>query len=325
MNRTMKIAIAVIVAIALIGSGVTFYHYNHTVPAKKGVMITVSSGYNGTAPLNRIVSLDPAATATIYALGAYSSLVGGTAYDAYPPNSNLPNVTDYPSMDLEQIFNLTPQAVIAFSDYNNSQINSLLSAGIDYIYLNSGAGSTFSTIEKQNTLLGKITGKETNASKINTWMNESLSAINSTAANASANGEITGFYYLSNYGGIYTAGNNTFVNQYFQYAHVKNIAAPYLNGFYTIASSAVLNASPQMILMDQYVNTSTLSLPPFNTSRAYQNNMTFVVPNEDLFSQPNFRDIYAVQWVLYKAYNVTANIPQFPINLKYSPDPITLG
>lgn len=324
MNSTMKIAVSLVIALAVIGSGVTIYHFEN--PAKKkGVMITVQSGYNGTKPLDRIVSLDSAATATIYALGAYSTLVGGTIYDSYPPNDHLPNVTDYPSMDLEQIFNLSPQAVIAFSNYNNSQITALLDAGINYIFLNSDAGSNFSLIEKQNTLLGQITGYQSNATKINNWMNESLSSINSTAANASAGGEITGFYYLSSYGGIYTAGNNTFVNQYFQYAHVKNVAAQYLSGFYTISASTVLNASPQLILLNPYVNSSSMNSPPFNTSRAVQNNMTFTVPSDNLFSQPNFRDIFAIQWVLFKAYNVTAKIPAFPVTLKYNPDPITMS
>lgn len=324
METTFKTAIALVIAIALIGSGIAIYHYDN--PAKKkGVIITVNSGYNGTKPLDRIVSLDSAATATIYALGAYSTLVGGTVYDSYPPNSHLPNVTDYPSMDLEEIYNLSPQAVIAFANYSGSQISDLLNAGIDYIFLNSDAGSNFSVIEKQNTLLGQITGTQSNASKLNTWMNDSLASINTTAAKASAGGEITGFYYLSSYGGIWTAGNNSFVNQYFQYAHVKNIAAPYLNGFYSISSSAVLNASPQLLLLNPYVNMSSLNSPPFNTSRAVQDNMTFTIPSDNLFSQPNFRDVYAVQWVLYKAYNVTANLPQFPLSLKYNPDPITLG
>ena len=324
MNKTVKAAIALVIVIAVVGSGITVYHYDFSAK-QKGTIITVSSGYNSTKPLDRIVSLDSAATATIYALGAYSKLVGGTIYDSYPPNDHLPNITDYPSMNLEEIYNLSPQAVIAFANYSGSQISELLNAGIDYIFLNSDAGSNFSLIEKQNTLLGKITGTEGNASKINNWMNESLNSINSTAARASSSGEITGFYYLSSYGGIWTAGNNSFVNQYFQYAHVKNIAAPYLSGFYTISSASVLNASPQLILLNPYVNVSSLNAPPFNTSKAVEDNMTYTIPSDNLFSQPNFRDVYAVQWVLYKAYNVTASIPPFPINLKYNPDPITMG
>ncbi len=323
MNSTLKLLTAVVLAITVIGSGVTIFHYDYS-GKNKGVIINVNTGYNGTKPLTRIVSLDPSATATIYALGAFSSLVGGTVYDSYPPGEHLPNVTDFPSMDLEEIFNLTPQAVIAFSNYNSSQISALLNAGIDYIFLGSDSGSNFSTIEKQNTLLGEITGHQGNASKINAWMNQSLSAISATAKSASTNGEISGFYYLSSYGGIYTAGNNTFVNQFFQYAHVRNIAAPFDSGFYTISSAEVLNASPQLLLLDPYVNMSTLNAPPFNTSSAVRDNMTFTV-NDNLFSEANFRDVYAVQWVLYKAYNVTASIPQFPIALKYSPDPLTLG
>lgn len=324
MDKQAKILISLVVAILIIGSGVSVYHLE-TTKKIEGSIITVSSGFNQTTPLTRIVSLDPAATATIYALGAYSTLVGGTAYDSYPPNGTLPNVTDYPAMDLEEIFNLTPQAVISFDNYSGSQISQLLNAGIDYIFLNSDAGSNFSLIEKQNTLLGKITGYSNNASKMNQWMNQSLSVLNSTAATAASSGELSGMYYLSSYGGIYTAGNNTFINQFFQYAHVKNIASPYFSGFYTIASGDVANGTPQVLYLNPYVNYTSLSIPPFNDTPAVKDNMTFTIPSDSLFDQPNFRDIYAIQWLIYVTYNVTANIPQFPISLKYNPDPLNIG
>lgn len=324
MNNHAKILISIVVAIVIIGSGVTLYHFESP-GSTKGVMITVESGYNQSVPLKSIVSLDPSATAALYAIGAYSTLVGGNIYDSYPPNSSLPNITDYPSMDLEAIYNLSPQAVISFANYSGSQISDLLNAGIDYIFLSSDSGSNFSTIEKQNTLLGKITGYSQNASKLNNWMNQSLSVLNSTAASASSSGEMSGMYYLSSYGGIYTAGNNTFINQYFKYAHIKNIASPYYSGFYTIASGNIINASPEVMFLNPYVNYTSLKLPPFNGTPAVQNNMTFTIPSDSLFDEANFRDIYAIQWMIYVTYNVTVQLPAFPIHLEYNPDPLTIG
>ena len=46
--------------------------------------------------MRKIVSLDPAATATLYALGAFKYLVGGNCFDTYPPNENLTNVQNMP-------------------------------------------------------------------------------------------------------------------------------------------------------------------------------------------------------------------------------------
>ncbi len=326
MKDATKITVAVLIAVVVIGSAAAIYHFN-PIGKQKGTVITVSTGYNSTIPLDRIVSLDPAATATLYAIGAYSSLVGGNAYDSYPPNStnNLPNVSDYPSMDLEAIYNLSPQAVISFSNYSGGQISDLLNAGISYIFLNSGSGSNFNQVEKQNTLLGKITGRLNNASKLNTWMNESLSALNSSAASASSSGEMSGMYYMSSYGGFWTTGNNTFINQYFQYAHIRNIASPFQSGFYTISSGEILNASPNILFLNNYVNDSSLSIPPFNDTPAVKDNRTFTIPSNSIFDEPNFRDIYAIQWLIYMAYNKTVQLPAFPIELQYPPDPIVIG
>ena len=52
------------------------------------------------SPTNPIIPLmeTTAATATLYALGAFKYLVGGNCFDTYPPNENLTNVTDYPTI-----------------------------------------------------------------------------------------------------------------------------------------------------------------------------------------------------------------------------------
>ncbi len=326
MKDATKITLAVLMVVVVIGSAAAIYHID-PLSKQKGTVITVNTGYNSTKPLNRIVSLDPAATATLYAIGAYSSLVGGNAYDSYPPNStsNLPNVTDYPSMDLEAIYNLSPQAVISFSNYSGGQISDLLNAGISYIFLNSGSGSNFNQMESQNTLLGKITGHSSNASKLNTWMNESLSALNSSAASAASSGEMSGMYYMDSYGGFWTTGNNTFINQYFQYAHIRNIASPFHSGFYTISPGKIINASPDILFLNQYVNYSSLTIPPFNDTQAVKDNRTFTIPSNTIFDEPNFRDVYAIQWLIYVTYNVTVKLPAFPIELQYPPDPIIIG
>lgn len=321
MDQRNKAVVSVIIVAIVVGSGLLVYEHQAGAGTSRGQVITVSSGYNLSRPLSRIVSLDPAATATIYAIGGFNKLVGGNSYDAYPPN-NLTNVTDYPRMNMAQIFNLSPQAVIAFSDYPQSQVSQLLNNSIDYIFLNAGANSTLTSVEKQNTLLGQITGETGNASRLNTWMNTSMEKLNETSYNASqSQGVKKGFYYLSSGGGIWTAGNTTFINEDFTYAHISNIASNYSNTYYPINPEEISNEPPQVIFLDPYVNASYLNKAPFSNTPAVKDNMTFTIPSDSIFSEPNFRDIYAIQWMIYSAYNVTVNLPRFPFNLKYSPNP----
>ena len=321
MNRTMKIALSVVIAIIIVGGGYGIYH---EATKGRGQIINISTGYNLTAPLSRIVSLDPAATATIYTIGAFKTLVGGNSYDEFPPNETLPNVTDYPSMDISQILNLSPQAVISFTAYNQTQVDELLNAGVDYIFLSAGSGTNISVVEKQDTLLGEITGQEKNASILNSWINESISNLSTQSKQymeQQYNGtEPVGFYYLSSSGGIWTTGNDTFQNSYFQYAHIKNLAAPFFKGFNTISSGEVANDNPQVVFLNYYVNESAMAQPPFSGSSAYKNHEYFTVPNVGIFDEPNYRDVFAIQWMIEKFYGEKPSIPNFPFDLQYNPN-----
>lgn len=325
MRSDIKVIITVIVVAILALSGFSYYLAGGH-QQKKGQIITVSTGDNLTHSLTRIVSLDPAATSTLYALGAYKDLVAGNVYDSYPPNQTLPVVGTYPSMNLEQIFNLSPQAVISFdSSYKQAQISKLLNASIDYIFLNAGAGSGLNSIERQNTLLGQITGTEKNATLLNMWMNQSLGAISNATSSINSTSEMSAFYYLSASGGIYSTGNGTFFNDFFNYARLNNVANFVTGGFVKISPEIIANNSPQVIFLDQYVNSSALTQYPFNDSKAVKDGKVYTLPNENIFTEPDFRNIYAISWMVQKAYGINVTLPSFPIKLKYGPDPLSTG
>ena len=149
-----KIAVLIVIA-GVIVAGVAYLAINSS--HSTGRVLNVNSNVSG-MHMTRIVSLDPAATATLYALGAFKYLVGGNCFDTYPPNESLPNVTDYPTMSVQQIVNLSPDAVISFTNYSQSQVNQLTSVGINYIFLSSGTGTSMSLIENQTIFLGMLTG-----------------------------------------------------------------------------------------------------------------------------------------------------------------------
>ncbi len=314
---------AILIALVLVGGTAAYIlaqRGSFATPADNGsghnITVTDSLGrtftFNGT--LTRIVSDDPAATATLYSLGALKDVVGGNVFDSYPPNDTLPNVANSYGINYEELLNLSAQALLFYGSTLSKQalyVNNTL--GIPVLLDNP---SNFTQIESFTTMLGILTGTQKNASMINTWMNSSLDTIKNATSGITTYAPV--FYYLSNYGGYWTAGNGTFINQIFQYAHLRNIATG--NGYYPISGEIIVNDSPQMIFLDQYVNYSAVTVEPFSSTPAYMNNRIVSVFNDNFFDQPDFRIIYALYWTVTSVYpSMFIHLPAFPITLNYPP------
>jgi len=94
------------------------------------VMMLATTG--STAPAQRIVSLIPAVTEMLFAIGDGQRIVGVTNYDRYPPEvSRLVRVGGLLDPDVERILSLRPDLVVLY----NTQVElkqRLDRAGIDY-------------------------------------------------------------------------------------------------------------------------------------------------------------------------------------------------
>ncbi len=322
---------AIVIALLVVASGLTaFAVYNinnisgsgtHQPPssATKLIKVTDSAGrtFYFLNPVTRIVSLDPSSTATLYGIGAFKYLVGGNEFDSYPPNESLPNVGNSYSVDYEELVSLQPQVVLGYGatlPSYGAYINNTL--GIPFILDNP---NSFTQIESETLMLGNLTGCYSNASLVVNWMQQSLSYLGNSTSNISPSEEQTVFYFLDNYGGDWTAGNNTFFQSYFDVAHLKNIAEQ--DGYYTINPEIIANSSPDIILLDQYVPISAVDTAPFNETNAYYSNQVYTIFNDNFFQQPDFRVVYAVAWLIEETSNplILHGLPLFPINLPYPP------
>lgn len=270
--------------------------------------------FSFSGPVTRIVSIDPAATATLYALGAYRDIVGGNSLDSYPPNSTIPSVGNSYGINYEEVVSLNASVVLFYGanmTKDTSYINDTL-----HIPVLVDNPSSFRQIESFTHMLGVLTGTVKNASLINGWMNKSLNAIRQGTSKITQNDSV--FYYLSNYGGYWTAGKNTFFDSIFNLTHLTNIATG--NGYYTMSGEDITVAAPQIILLDQYVNYSAVTQEPFSSTPAYQNNRIYSVFNDNFFDQPDFRVVYAAYWVATVVYpSSLITMPAFPLTLQYPP------
>ena len=277
-------------------------------------------------PLSRIVSLIPSVTSTLYALHAYGDLVGVDQYSIYPvPTKNVTvfNI-EVGSIPIEPIANLTPDAVITtIGGFTQQDINQVVNVlGIPYIVINPG---NISQIEAQNVILGSLTGNSNNASIINDWMNVNLENLQKDLQNITAQKEYSVFYDLgAGSGGLYTAGPGTFIQSIFNRDHLVNIVN--ISGYPDVPLSYVYNATPDYVLLDQYVSVANLntSLPNL---QAVKNGSYFTVANDTFFDEPNFRTIYTIFWLGAHFYPENVNMSSIVdfntftgLGLKQSPE-----
>ena len=109
------------------------------------------------APPLRIVSLDPAANAMLFAAGAGSQLVGTIEYSGQPASEmKLPKIGSADAIDLERLIGLRPDVVVVWPDGNNpAQIATIERLGIS-VYRQEAI--TLDSIPASLRRLGRLTG-----------------------------------------------------------------------------------------------------------------------------------------------------------------------
>jgi iron complex transport system substrate-binding protein len=133
----------------------------------------------------RIVSLTPATTEILFALGASDRVVATTDFDDYPPEAvALPDVATYSSVDVEKIVGLEPDLVIAGGNNFNpaeavEQLRSISSRRIPVlvVYAEDVAG-VLADIE----LVGTAIGEEEAAVRMTDAMRSQIEAVASATA-----------------------------------------------------------------------------------------------------------------------------------------------
>jgi iron complex transport system substrate-binding protein len=130
----------------------------------------------GGANPERIVSLAPSITETLFAIGAGEKLVGVTVYCDYPPQATkIPKIGGLTNIDIEKIIALKPDIVIGTKDGNPIEVfDRLRKLGID---VETFQPKAFQEICDTIAELGRLTGKEREARALCAEMNKKLKEI----------------------------------------------------------------------------------------------------------------------------------------------------
>lgn len=206
---------------------------------------TVTDAYGRTVAVpthpQRIVSISPAVTEILFALGAGNLQVGRTDFCNYPSQaSDIPSIGGISNLNIESIVALQPDLVISGSMVPKECIDQLDRMGIPLVCV--PETQRFEGLYENITTIGRLAGKAEKADSL-------CQALRHEVASAAASNNGATIYYVVGYGaaGNYTACGNTFINDILTLAGTKNIAAEAEGWSYSL--EMLMQQDPDYILI----------------------------------------------------------------------------
>lgn len=193
----------------------------------------------------KIVSLTPATTEILFAIGAGPRVVATTDFDDYPPEATaLPDVASFSAIDIEKIVDLGADFVVAGGNGFNppDQLAKLRSLGIPVlvVYARDVAG-----VLRDIELVGRAVGREPQARDLTASMRAGFDQISAAAA---ALAKPRTFYEIDATGAIYGPADESFLTEMIILAGGDPVTTGDPNKF-DISLEKLVAADPEVIVL----------------------------------------------------------------------------
>ena len=216
----------------------------------------------------RVVSLSPAVTEIMFALGVGDLLVGRTDFCTYPAEVNqIPSIGGISNLNIESILACQPDLVISGSMVGKKATDQMDQMGTPMVCVIEKP--RFDALYDNIAAIGKLVGKEREADSLNALLRDCVIALGTDTLAQSRNNAITPkVYYVVGYGpaGNFTAGGNTFINDIIRMAGGRNIAEEVSGWSYSL--EALMKEDPDYIIVRREDSAAFCSMKPYNTLRA---------------------------------------------------------
>lgn len=190
----------------------------------------------------RVITLAPSLTEFIYDLGLEKLLVGNTTFCDYPEAAkSVEKVGDLMTINFEKILELNPDLIFVSIEGNTKEsYDKLLELGFKVFVSNP---RDFKGIKDSYMDFAKIFMVEEKAkARIKVWNN----MVDSILTNAKNLQNVSAMFLISG-DPLIVAGKGTFLNNYFHYCNIENIAPEDGNFYPMISREEVLNRNPKFI------------------------------------------------------------------------------
>ena len=193
----------------------------------------------------RIVSLGPAITEILFAIGAGDRVVGVTQYCDYPPEAKTRTIVggfSGATVSMEQIRVLEPDLVILSADMHSRIVSLLDGLGISSFAVEP---RSFSQIYETISLIGEITGCGPGAEQVIAEMKGKIAR----AGERIQGRERPGVFWVLGEDPLMTVGAETFVSEAITLGGGRNIFADIREQWPLVSPEQVLLRKPDWILM----------------------------------------------------------------------------
>ena len=234
---------------------------------------TVTDDYGRTvvvpAAPQRVVSLSPAVTEIMFALGAGDLLVGRTDFCVYPDAAgDIPSIGGISNLNVERILSMQPDLIISGSMVGKKFTDQFDQMGTPMVCVIEKP--KFEALYDNIKAIGKLVGKEHEADSLIENLKlrmESLLA----HGDSSQNTQLPSVYYVVGFGagGNFTAGGNTFINDIIRMAGGRNIAEDIEGWSYSL--EALVKEDPNFIIVRRDDSAAFCGMKPYNRLSAVKN------------------------------------------------------
>ena len=215
-------------------------------PTSTPITVTDQSGRTVTldAIPERIISISPANTEILFALGLGDKVVGVTNYCNYPEEAlDKEKVGGFSTPDIEKIIALEPDVIFAAPLHEAEIIPQMENLGLKVIAITpENLDETYDAIE----VVGMVTGTQSAAVSLVQDMQSRVGLVTGLVAGLSYEDRLNVFYIVW-HDPLMTAGGDTLAGQLIELAGGRNIFAN-LSGYATVSIEPVIDAEPQIII-----------------------------------------------------------------------------
>lgn len=247
----------------------------------------------------KIVSLAPSNTEMLFALGLGEKVVGVTDFCNYPPETEQKaKVGGFDTPDIEKIVALDPDLILATSIHEREAIPALEDKGLTVLGVNpQNLNEILDSIE----MVGKVTGKQEQASALVNDMKERINAVTSKTADLEEKPRVL---YVTWHDPLWSVGSGTLIHELITKAGGNNIFQD-ITGHKTVDIETVIERNPEVIIActghggakDKPLEWArTVEL--LEETAARQNNRIYQV-NADLVSRASPRIAEGLEWMAY--------------------------
>lgn len=300
-KKNLKIILSVLIAGGIASCILAWAIFTNRIailpPKKPWLIVTDDLGREVTIirKPERIISLAPANTEILFALGLGKKVVGITDFCNYPSQTEeKEKIGAYNNPNLEKIIELKPDLILASHGNPPKIINQLEELNYTVVGLNP---KNINDIISSMTLVGQITANDEEAAKLAEEMKKRMEAVLSGTSSLTENDKPRVLYVVW-YKPLWTAGSETFIDELIQKAGGVNIAGD-LSGWPQMSLETVIEKNPQVIivgcsedqpeLIEAVKNESTL----YETD-AFKDNRIYTI-NTDIVSRTGSRIVDALE------------------------------